>query len=204
MTLFAGLSCEQWTVPLSRAACLCLLSLSCFSKARADARHHSLWGAKRLWCQSPGRGLALADTARLTLSADLTRAAKAECSSKDVWLLEGANKRCRQEPCGKRINFPLLHSRFYFQTSHFPPQNGSADFANMMGYISRIMYSSCKLQSQLSIRFHFPNRKKDYYPAPTQCWTDIDQFQIRMENSYSTRVLSQAMAFWLHDCGLYL
>lgn len=95
--------------------------------------------------------------------------------------LEDANKRCRQEPCGKRINFPLLHSRFYFQTSHFPPQNCSADFANMMGYISRIMYSPCKLHSQLSIRFHFPNRKKDYYPAPTQCWIDIDQFQIRIE-----------------------
>lgn len=114
-----------------------------------------------------------------------------------------ANERCRREPCGKRINFPLLHSRFYFQTSHFPPQNCSADFANMLGYISRIMCSSCKLRSQLSIRFHFPNRKTDYYPVPTQCWVDSDRFRVRMENSYSARVFSKAVELWLHDCSLY-
>jgi hypothetical protein len=72
--------------------------------------------------------------------------------------------------------FSTPASRFYFQTSNFRPQNCSADFANTMGYVSRIMYSSCKLWSQLSIQFYFPNRKRDYYSASAQCWIDTDKF----------------------------
>lgn len=72
--------------------------------------------------------------------------------------------------------FSTPAQQILFSNISFPLKNCSADFANTMGYISRIMYSSCKLWSQLSIQFYFPDRKKDYYTVPTQCWRDIDKF----------------------------
>ena len=72
--------------------------------------------------------------------------------------------------------FSTPAQQILFSNISFPLKNCSADFANTMGYISRIMYSSCKLWSQLSIQFYFPDRKKDYYTVPTQYWIDIDKF----------------------------
>lgn len=72
--------------------------------------------------------------------------------------------------------FSTPTQQILFPNISFPLKNCSADFASTMGYISRIMYSSCKLWSQLSIQFYFPVRKKDYCTAPTQCWIDIDKF----------------------------
>lgn len=104
--------------------------------------------------------------------------------------------------------FSTLAQQVLFPNISFLLKNCSADFANMMGYINRIMYSSCKLWSQLSIRFYFPDRKKDYYTAPTQYWIDIDKFWFSHFNLrgnaciwkvYSTRLLMKAMACWLYN-----